>query len=264
MSNPVKPADAGLNRTGIATSPFDSKDIAAAAKTAPTTPSFELEELSAVRLSYSREAPPVGTMPPPGSLKGAVKAAAKALQGKHPMVFLDLLGERLAFERTGARLYDALLIKLEAAGNHAGGPTREQLESIRDDELAHFGLLKQAIEDLGGDPTAMTPSADLAAVASKGIVAVVSDARVTLAEALKAILVAELADNDGWLTLADVAERIGQEDLAAAFRNALAVEEEHLMRVRAWVATSLEAMAGLEPRIPGDGGDAEEDLPTSH
>jgi rubrerythrin len=260
MSNPVKPTDPGTNRTGIATSPIDSKDIAETAQATPTAPRFEMDEMNAVRLSYSKQAPPVGTMPPPGSLKGVVKAAAKVLQGKHPMVFLDLLGERLAFERTGARLYDALLVKFEASATHEGGPTREQLESIRDDELAHFALLKQAMEELGGDPTAMTPSADVIGVASKGLLAVVSDPRVTLTEALKAVLVAELTDNDGWLALSDIAERIGQEEMAASFRNALAVEEEHLMRVRSWVATSMEAMAGLEPRADGDGS-AEADLP---
>jgi len=253
MSNPTKPTDVGTNRTGVATSPLNSKDVASTARKAPTAARFEMDELVAARLAYSKEAPPVGTMPPPASLKGAAKAAVKAVQGKHSIVFLDLLGERLAFERTGVRLYDALLIKLEASEHHAGGPTREQVESIRDDELSHFALVKQAIENLGGDPTVMTPSADVAAVASKGLCAVLSDPRVTLTEALKAILIAELADNDAWTTLADLAERMDLEDLAAEFRNALAVEEEHLTRVRGWVATSVETMAGLEPTLAGDG-----------
>jgi rubrerythrin len=253
MDNSTKPTDTGNNRTGIATSPLDSKKLAQGAQSGSPPARFDLEELSSTRLFYSTSAPPVGTMPPPASIKGAIKAAAKAIQGKHPMVFLDLLGERLAFERTGVRLYDALLTKWDAAQDHTDGPTREEIEEIRDDELAHFGLLKGAIETLGGDPTVMTPSADITAVTSTGIVAVLSDPRTTLNEALKAILVAELADNDAWLTLSDVAERIGQEEMAEQFRVALAAEEEHLLRVRNWVSSAVEVTAGLAPERSVDG-----------
>ena len=173
-----------------------------------------------------------------------------AVRGKHPMVFLDLLGERLAFERTGTRLYDALLAKLEAAHEHPGGPTREDLERIRDEELQHFAMVKEALESLGADPTAMTPSADIAAVASEGLVEVLADPRTTLTEALKAILIAELADNDSWLVLADVAERLGHDELAGRFRSALVEEEDHLARVRSWLTAAVDGQAGLEPTAP--------------
>ena len=82
-----------------------------------------------------------------------------------PNVFLDLLGDRLASERTGTRLYDALLVKLAAARPHPGGPTRDQLERIRDEETAHFILVSEAIDALGGDPTAAPASADVIGVA---------------------------------------------------------------------------------------------------
>jgi rubrerythrin len=174
-------------------------------------------------------------------------------------VFLDLLGERLAFERTGTRIYEALMAKLEAADPHPAGPTRADLEEIRDEELEHFALLKQAIETLGADPTAMTPSADVIAVASHGLVEVVSDPRVTLTESLKAVLAAELVDNDSWLMLVDVAEGVGQDDLAQEFRRALAEEEDHLARVRTWLNEAVLGEAGIEleegdghaPSLPG-------------
>src|SRR6185369_16592148 len=141
MSNPVKPTDIGMNRTGTATSPFDSKKLAEGAQVIPPAPEAGLQAIEAVRLEWSRLVTPVGTMPPPGSLKGAVKAAVTALQGKHATPFLDLLGERLAFERTGTRLYDALLAKQAAAHPAPDRPSRDDLESIRDDELRHCALL---------------------------------------------------------------------------------------------------------------------------
>jgi rubrerythrin len=210
----------------------------------PGTP--EGEAITRVRLEYSRGAPPVGTMPPPASLKGAAKTAVDTIKGNKPLVLLDLLGERAAFERTGTRLYDALLVKLEAADAHPGGPTRPQLERIRDEEIQHFQLVKEAIESLGGDPTVMTPSADIMGVASMGWPQVLTDPRTTLNESLKVILAAELVDNDGWLTLIDVAQGMGHDDLAAGFRRALAQEEEHLALVRGWLNTAVAGEAGLE------------------
>ena len=162
------------------------------------------------------------------------------------LALVDQLAERLAFERTGTRLYEALLAKLEATDEREEGPTRVQLLRIRDDELAHFGLLTAALERLGADPTALSPSADVMAVASSGLLAVVTDPRVTLTEALKAILVAELVDNDAWQLLTELADKVGQDDLATAFRTALAEEQEHLAAVRLWVAASVDAQLGID------------------
>ena len=101
----------------------------------------------------------------------------------------------------------------------------------------------------------MTPSADVIAVASHGLVEAVSDPRVTLNESLKAILTAELVDNDSWLMLSDVAERLGHTEMAAEFRRALAEEEDHLARVRSWLNIAVEGEAGISVR-PGDGSTA--------
>lgn len=248
MSNPTEPTDVGRNRTGIATSPIDVKKSIEGARAGTPLPQPDGQELAIARLALSREVEPVGTMPPPGTLKRVAKTAMQALKGNNPNVFLDLLGERLAFERTGTRLYDALLVKFDAAHEHPGGPTREDLERIRDEELQHFVMLKEALETLGADPTAITPSADITAVASMGLVQVLGDPRTTLTEALKTIQIAELADNDGWLMLADVAGRLGHDQLAERFRQALAEEEEHLARVRSWVAAAIDGQAGLESR----------------
>jgi rubrerythrin len=247
-----KPTDLGTNRTGIGASPFEGPRAADAAKKAVPSSTGGIEKLLQMRAEVSRQSEPVGTMPPPLTVKGVAKAVVEAAKGHHMAALIDQLAERLAFERTGTRLYEGLLAKLEAASPRPEGPTREQLLHIRDEELAHFGLLTAALERLGADPTALTPGADVTAVASSGVLAVISDSRVTLSEALKAILIAELVDNDAWQTLADLAERVGQQGLATAFRTALAEEQEHLANVRLWLTSSVEAQIGIkeEPAPP--------------
>ncbi len=241
-----KPTDIGTNRTGIAASPIDGRRTEEGAQIGAGMP-LDGSVLEAERVRFSREAFPLGTVPPPGTLKGVVKATIEAVKGHKATVFLDKLGERIAFERTGSRLYDALLAKLDAADVHEGGPTRAELEQIRDEERQHFAWLRDAMIKLGGDPTAMTPCADVAAVASLGWVQVVTDPRTTLTQALDVILVAELADNDGWSMLIELADGLGQDELARRFRIALDEENEHVAKVRSWLATALAGQAGVAP-----------------
>ena len=54
---------------------------------------------------------PIGTVPLPGTVKGMAKTSVQKVMGRHPEVLIDALGDRLAFERTGTRLYDAFLGK---------------------------------------------------------------------------------------------------------------------------------------------------------
>jgi hypothetical protein len=246
----------GTNRTGIASSPVEAQAMIEGTREAspPGGDGLALEE---VRVAYSRDAVPLGTMPPPASLTGVADAAIAMMEGKRATAFLDLLGARLAFERAGTRLYEALLVKLAAADPRPEGPTREDLERLRDDEARHFVLLKRAIEELGGDPTVMTPGADVVGVSGAGWVQVLADPRTTLTEGLKTILQAELVDGEQWLMLADIALRLGHLEMAEHFRAALAEEEEHLDLVRGWVVSSVESQIGLEadtrdesPQVP--------------
>ena len=91
-------------------------------------------------------------------MKGVAATGTAAIKGVNVAVFVDKLGERLGFERTGVRLYDALVTKCRASDALMDGPTSEDLEVIRAEELAHFDLLRDMIESLGADPTALTPS----------------------------------------------------------------------------------------------------------
>lgn len=239
------PTDMGTNRTGIGMSPLASKATIEGARESVPDPDIDLTAMESIRTFYSDSADPVGTMPPPASLKGVAKSATEMLKGNMPTVFLDLLGERLAFERTGTRLYEALLVKFDAAHVHPGGPTREELVEHHNDELQHFGLLMECIEQLGADPTAVTPSADVSGVASLGAMQVLTDPRSTLTECLHVIHMLELMDNDSWQMLSELADQLGHEDMAQRFRQAMIEEATHLMRVRSWVKASIQGQAGV-------------------
>jgi rubrerythrin len=241
----MKKDNGNRNKTGMAISPL-ADEMLSAVSDADHTPGTALAE---VRINYAAAADPIGTMPPPGTLKELGTTAVKMLTGKRAPVFLDKLGERLGFERTGTRLYEGVLSKFDSSGTWKGGPTREQLMQIHAEELVHFRLLEEVISSLGGDPTAVTPSANLHAVASKGLCAVISDPRTDLRESLEAALIAELADNDCWQTLVALANGFGREDLAAQFTEALEHEQEHLSLVRGWLgsALSFNALGKMDP-----------------
>jgi rubrerythrin len=149
-------------------------------------------------------------------------------------VFIDKLAERLAFERGGARLYDAVLTKALAHEDELDGISVEQLREIRNHEAQHALLIKECIESLGADPTAQTPCADLVGVETMGLIQVATDPRTTLAQTLHAALAAELLDNEGWEDLMNMARESGHEDMASKFKSALDQEVEHLTKVRNW------------------------------
>ncbi|ACL66704.1 conserved hypothetical protein [Anaeromyxobacter dehalogenans 2CP-1] len=238
-----KPTDMGTNRTGIAASPVDAKKAVEGAQRAAATEGGA-ERLADFRAEWSKAAPPAGTMPPPATVKGAVKSLSKAVRGETANVLLDKLGERLAFERTGVRLYEAVLAKLPASRTSDGDLGAPELRQLRDEEHRHMLVVTEAIEQLGGDPTAVTPCANLAGVQGLGLVQSLADPRTTLTQCLDTLLAAELIDNDGWKLLIALAEGMGQTEVAKRFTECLAEEDEHLLKVRAWVAERLEIQAG--------------------
>lgn len=79
-----KPTDTGLNRTGIATSPFDSKQAIEAAEQANTGGHPDRRALENERVRWARDADPVGTVPPPVTIKGLAKTVLEKLQGAQP------------------------------------------------------------------------------------------------------------------------------------------------------------------------------------
>lgn len=236
----------GLNRTGIGTSPIDSKEMIEGADLGPISPGGPAEA-AALRREYAETDETVGSVPPPTSMRGAVTTVTEAVKGHSPVVFLDKLGERLAFERTGTRLYEAIRVKVEVSDTWEGGPTLADIQRFHDEELAHFDLLRSAMEALGADPTAVTPAADVIGVVSMGLLQAVANPRTTLPQCLDALLTAELTDNDGWQMLIDLGRTLGKDELVVEFERAKAAEEIHLAAVRRWlsVEAALEATRAL-------------------
>jgi len=226
----------GSNRTGIAAALQRAKEMQAGMEAFPPTSQGSAQDIAQVRIAYAKEAGPLGSVPQPAGLKNKVQTAVKAVVGEQPTLLMDKLGERLAFERSGTRLYEALLAKHNAFGSFSGGPTADDLKHVLKEEYSHFQLLQSIIEQFGGDPTAVTPAADIQGTMSQGIRMVIVDPRTTLLQSLEAILVAELVDFTCWETLVELAQKAGEDDLVQSFKQAHMTEQEHLQKVRTWVA----------------------------
>ena len=224
----------GMNRTGIQMSPIDAKAMQQAAPTLAGALAADESAMADVRNDYIAHADTLGSVPLPGTIAGAVNMGVSMLKGDSPQILLDKLGERLAFERTGTRLYDALITKCDVMLGGDMSMTIADLEQIRADEARHFMLLSDAIESLGGDPTSQTPSADLAGVESMGLVQVLNDPRTSIAQSLHAIMTAELSDKAGWETLVALADEHELNEMVEDFTDALNQEREHLALVQTW------------------------------
>jgi len=247
----------GPNKTAAALVPKQvEKMLDAVTELSPPMPINTLP-VDMERQHYIAEADSVGSVPEP--LEKGARASSPVME-----LFFDKLGERMAFERGGARLYDALISKCLAltnvenanggdgtqalAGDGAQADSGEYglstLRRIREQEVSHLLLLWKSVEKLGGDPTAQTPCADVTATASMGLMQVVTDPRTTLAQCLSAVLTAELTDNAGWELLADLAIQAGQPEMSEQFTDALQTEAEHLATVRNWLQSLLAEAAG--------------------
>ena len=105
-------------------------------------------------------------------------------------------------------------------------------------DIGHYPF-SHAIEELGADPTVMTPCADVTGVQGMGLVQAMGEPRLTIAQALSTLLAAEVIDAASWELLIDLAQRFGQDSLVERFSEALAAEERHDATVRAWLAAAI-------------------------
>ena len=227
----------GGNRTGLKHAPERRGMLDVPDELGPTTRG-NADQIAHVRNRYAREGHPPGTMPREPRVK------------PDELALLDLMGARMQFERTGVRLYEALIAKHEAFGTFGGGPQHRDLVVIRDQELAHMHMLEGLIAQQGGDPTVVTPCSNREFIASRGIGDVLVDPRTSLLDGLESIVVAELADHEQWVGLIDLARDMRRDDLTRAFVGAQRTEEEHLSKVRAWISAG-RATARSEVRSDG-------------
>lgn len=227
----------GMNRTGINTSPMQSKAMQAGMEQfKPSSgPGKSLEQL---RRGFLQDSERLGSVPLPGTAKGVLKTMMEKFAGHQPTTLVNKLGERLAFERSGVRAYEAMILKCEAAGQLAEEdsfvPPLDRLNQFCQEEGQHFQLLVECMNKLGADSTAQTPDADVSAVAASGIMQVLQDPRTSVAQCLEALLALELIDNVAWELLIGLAEDMGQSEMVAQFKQALAQEDVHTQEVRTW------------------------------
>lgn len=234
----------GANRTGLMTSPALGEEMAAATREFPPSAPGTTQAIADARVAYARQTETRDAMPLLTSTADDEMRPADTDAGNHLMRLMDKLGERLAFEHAGARLYEALLSKHEAYGDFPGGPSAEDLMHVLREEYEHADMLERALKELGGDPTVVTPSANLAANLSAGLPQVLSDPRTNLLQCLEAIVVAELTDNECWTALNELARQAGHEELVEACQAAVAHERDHLRKVRDWIAAGQGRAAG--------------------
>lgn len=163
---------------------------------------------------------------------------------------IDVLNERLAFERAGVKLYDRVLEVIRASGDANAQRMLEEMQEHRDEEKEHEEWLEEQIRSLGGDAHAETEKSRLVTRESKGLEEVVmSDAQ--LPHLLHALLAAELVDNAGWDLLGQLADEAGDREAKREFKKRLHQEEDHLIFVRKAVEKlSVAEVLGKEEKLP--------------
>ncbi len=224
----------GANRTGVQASPIDIRKMLDGLEQGGPPPQPDDEPARAERQTYIADSDALGSVPYPGTMTGVLKTGVDLLTGNRAQVLMDKLGERLAFERSGTRLYDALLTKCETRQQELPQLSLATLQRFREEEAEHFRLLGETIESLGGDPTAQTPCADLVGIESGGLMQVLADPRTSLGQCLHAMLTAELSDRVGWELLIALAREMGKDSIVPRFEAALRQEQKHLEQISIW------------------------------
>ena len=161
----------------------------------------------------------------------------KKLAERHPEKLLDLLNERLTFERLAVKLYDNILAKVSegdlppVAGSSA---ILAQLREHRDEEKEHEEWLEEQIRAMGGDAHARTDMADLVEREAKGVADVVeSDSE--LVHLFHALQTAELVDDTGWKLLLELADEAEDDEAREQLRKRAEAEERHVIFTRSLV-----------------------------
>jgi rubrerythrin len=160
----------------------------------------------------------------------ATVCAMKKLAAKNLGRVLDLLHERLAFERAGVKLYETILARMQSSGDPRVQKVLPHIERNRNEEKEHEEWLEEQIRALGGDDHAPSEKSILVTTESEGIEHVVMRDP-NLLHDFHALLTAELADNAGWELLVELAAEFGDRDAKKEFKKRLHEEQKHLLCV---------------------------------
>lgn len=237
----------GVNRTGMDMSPIQGEAMKQSREFTIVGP-IRYEGLDNIRRSYATAEAKVGSVPIPASPKGLLSSGKEKFKGHNPEVLINKLGQRLSFERTGVRLYEALILKCESSPDQVAAKTLplDELKRFREQEAEHLLLVKQVMEDLGADPTAVTPDADTAALASLGITKVLTEPRTSISQCLEAMLTVELTDHAAWNLLQELCTRMGMDEIAEKFGYAHEQEEIHGEKITKWLREVTLIQGGIE------------------
>jgi bacterioferritin (cytochrome b1) len=145
---------------------------------------------------------------------------------------LDLLIARLTFERSGVKLYDSVIGKIQAQGDPSALRMISKLQEHRDEEKEHEEWLEDQVRALGGDAHGTSEMARLEQRESQGIEDIILDGDNEMLHYFHALLAAELADNAGWDLLVVLADEAGDREAKKQFKKRLHQEMEHLLFVR--------------------------------
>jgi bacterioferritin (cytochrome b1) len=168
---------------------------------------------------------------------------------------IDLLSERLTFERASVKLYDAIIAKMQRSNDDNVMRMYDEMKRNRDEEKEHEEWLEEQIRALGGDTRAQTEMSRLAHIETEGIERVVLDGDNVVAHLFHALLSAELSDNAGWDLLVQIADDVGDREAKRAFKKRLHQEEDHLIFVRRAVERFARmAVTGRRAELPHDTG----------
>jgi bacterioferritin (cytochrome b1) len=155
----------------------------------------------------------------------------RKLAEQNPDKLIDYLNERLMFERSGVKLYDAIIGRMKASHDASIERMLGQMIEHRDQEKEHEEWLEAQIRELGGSAHEETEHSRLVRRESVGIETVI-ESDPELPHLFHALLAAELVDNAGWDLLIELAEEAGDRKAKKEFRKRLKEEVEHLAFVR--------------------------------
>ena len=162
---------------------------------------------------------------------------------------IDLLNERLAFERTGVRLYDKMILRMRLLEDAQVERMIPKMQRYRDEEKEHEEWLEDQIRELRGDDHLPTEKSVLVLAETQGIERVIArDPR--LPHDFHALLAAELADTAGWDILVRLADAFGDGVASKEFKQRLREEREHLSFVRRTVERYLKEQLTQPPEPP--------------
>lgn len=164
---------------------------------------------------------------------------------------VDLLLERMVFERAILKLYDSVLMKLQSDEDPVVAGMAEPLETYRDQEYEHAQWLEGQVTALGGDTSAKTDGTALVQTEAKGILEIVLGSDMSISHMFHALLTAELIDNSGWELLLELADDADDEVARSEFQKRAHQEQDHLVFARrAVVAFARRLVLGQEVALP--------------